>query len=134
MPPAKQKRPAAAEARSGLIIASTLVTALSSKVAERHRRGRRAAASRAILGSDDAAQASSTTAIGASMSFARAPSSLPLPISCSAQNTGGRITNTPARPRSCMMRSEKMAPTGPEQVAGGAARCVREARIGDLPA
>ena len=31
MPPAKQNRPAAAEARSGLIIARTLVTALSSK-------------------------------------------------------------------------------------------------------
>ena len=133
MPPAKQNRPAAAEARSGRIIASTLVTALSRQVAQQTAEvvGQRPAAP--SCGSEDAAQASSSTATGASISFARALSSRPLPISCSAQNTGGRTMNTPARPSSCMTRSEMMAPTGPEQVAGGAAGRVREARIGNVP-
>ena len=90
MPPAKQKRPAAAEARSGRIIARTLVTALQQQIAQQRRRCCRAAASPPILGSEDAAQASNRTATGASMSLARALSSRPLPISCSAQNSGGR--------------------------------------------
>jgi hypothetical protein len=125
MPPAKQKRPAAVEARSGRIAASTLVTALSrrSPIKPPMLWGM---GQLVILGSEDAAQASSSTATGASRSLARTPSSRPLPISCSAQNSGGRMISTPARPSSCMIRSETMAPIGPSRLrTGPLAACVR---------
>ena len=96
MPPAKQKRPAAVEARSGRIVASTLVTALSSRSPIRPPT-LWGIGQLAILGSEDAAQASSSTATGASSELDAHPIEPPLPISCSAQNSGGRMHEHPGQ-------------------------------------